>query len=89
MKVRVKLRFNKLTGEVEEFRVDDQDLPYPSEAEHNREHDRVAAEIGSVLEPHPRVTEVLPGAPAPVPEPAPETPATDTVQPERYKRYKQ
>jgi len=65
MKVRVKLRFNKLTGEVEEFRVDDQDTPALSEAEHNREHDRVAAEIGSVLERHPRITEILPDEIAP------------------------
>jgi hypothetical protein len=84
MKVRVKLRFNKLTGEVEEFLVDDQDLPYLPEAEHNREHDRVAAEIGSVLERHPRVTEVLPGAPAP--ERTPATLEPETVKRERYRQ---
>ncbi len=86
MKVRVKLRFNKLTGEVEEFLVDDQDLPYLPEAEHNREHDRVAAEIGSVLECHPRVMEVLPGAPAPAPEHTPAIPEPDRVKRERYKQ---
>ncbi len=71
MKVRVKLRFNKVTGEVEEFLVDDQDMPMLSEADHNRQHERIAAEIGNVIERHPRVTEVLPAESAtPVREPA-------------------
>lgn len=86
MKVRVKLRFNKLTGEVEEFLVEDQDLPYLPEAEHNREHDRVAAEIGNVLERHPRVTEVVPGEPKPVSPATTETPETPIPQPERRRQ---
>lgn len=88
MKVRVKLRFNKLTGEVEEFLVDDEDIQRGSEAEHNREHDRVAAAIGSVIERHPRVVEVLPGGPAPA-QPAerlPEQPDTDTRKRERTRQ---
>jgi hypothetical protein len=85
MKVRVKLRFNKLTGEVEEFMVDDEEQRLP-EAEHNREHDRIAAEIGGVLEQHPRVREVLPGAPAPAPERAPVTPEVETPRRERQRR---
>ncbi len=86
MKVRVKLRFNKLTGEVEEFLVEDRDLPYLPEAEHNREHDRVAADIGHVLERHPRVTEVMPEGPRPVSPATPETPATPLPQPERQRQ---
>lgn len=85
MKVRVKLRFNKLIGEVEEFMVDDEEQLLPA-AEHNREHDRIAAEIGSVLEQHPRVHEVLPGAPAPAPEQAPVTPEAETPSRDRQRR---
>ena len=82
MKVRVKLRFNKVTGEVEEFLVDDQDMPVLSEAEHNRKHDHIAAEIGNVIERHPRVTEVLPADRAtPVhEEPSPASGETETAQ---------
>ena len=87
MKVRVKLRFNKLTGEVEEFLVDDQDSQRLPEAEHNREHDRVAAAIGGVIERYPRVTEVAPGGPAPVQpaEPIVEPPQTNTRARERHR----
>ena len=83
MKVRVKLRFNKLTGEVEEFLVDDQDSQRFPEAEHNREHDRVAATIGGVIERHPRVTEVVPGGPAPV---QPAEPIAEPLQPDTRAR---
>ncbi|MCP5419576.1 MAG: hypothetical protein H6970_04280 [Gammaproteobacteria bacterium] len=86
MKVRVKLRFNKKTGEMEEFRVDDQDLPYLSDAEHNREHDRIAAEIGNVLERHPQVTEILPGGASPAPETVPESPESESADKERQRR---
>jgi hypothetical protein len=84
MRVRVKLRFNKLTGEVEEFLVDDQDLPRLPAAEHNRQHDRIAAEVGGVLERHPAVTEVLPGQPTPaVPDAVTDTPV---IEAERLRR---
>jgi hypothetical protein len=86
MKVRVKLRFNKVTGEVEEFLVDDQGLPYLSEAEHNREHDRIAAEIGNVLEHHPRVTEIPPGGGASPPGVEPVQPETESHTPERRRQ---
>ena len=83
MKVRIKLRFNKLTGEVEEFLVEDRDLPYLPEAEHNRKHDRVATDIGHVLERYPRVTEVMPDGSRPVSPATPETSQTPLPQPER------
>lgn len=88
MKVRVKLRFNKLTGEVEEFVVDDQDIQRLPEAEHNREHDRVAATIGSVIERHPRVSEVLPGGPAPA-QPAERLPESAETEPRQRERHRQ
>lgn len=69
MDLKVRFRFNTATGEVEVFDViDDGPMRLP-EAEHNREHDRAAAEIGNVLERNPRVDEILPGA-----EPLPTTP---------------
>ncbi len=86
MRVRVKLRFNKLTGEVEEFLVDDHATPVLPEAEHNREHDRVAAAIGSVIERHPRVTEIAPGAPEPDRETEPAAVQPETPGRERYRR---
>jgi hypothetical protein len=60
MEVRVVFRFNKLTGEIERFEVEQSSaLPL---AEHEREHDRLAAEIGSLLERLPRLDEISPGA---------------------------
>lgn len=50
----VRFRFNKLTGEVEEFLVDDQDRNL-SEAE----HDRIAADVGRFVAQNPRVVEVV------------------------------
>ena len=73
MEVIVKFRFNKLTGEVEEFDVDDVASSLPA-AEHNREHERIAAEIGRVLERNPRLVELDPNAPAPVPAPPEQLP---------------
>ena len=51
----VRFRFNKVTGEVEEFLVDDQDR-HLSEAE----HDRIAAEVGRFVAAYPRLREVGP-----------------------------
>lgn len=53
MPTRVRFRFNKLTGEVEEFLVDDQDRRL-SEAE----HDRVAAEVARMVAVSPGITPV-------------------------------
>jgi hypothetical protein len=61
MEVKVRFRFNKITGEVEVFDVDQEKAPGVTEAEHNREHDRVAAEIGRVIERNPLVQEVFSG----------------------------
>jgi FtsH ternary system domain X3 len=57
---RVRFRFNKVTGEVEEFVVDDQDRTLPE-----AEHDRIAAAVGAVVAVSPRILEVLSGSPAP------------------------
>ncbi|TKD03182.1 hypothetical protein [Polyangium fumosum] len=55
----VRFRFNKVTGEVEEFLVDDQDRHLPE-----AEHDRIAAEVGQFVAAFPRLREVAPeGAP--------------------------
>ncbi len=75
MKVKVLFRFNKQTGEVEEFIVDDVDSRLP-EAEHNRQHDRIAAEVGRVVERYPHIDEILPGAAAP-----PKTPRENEEDP--------
>lgn len=79
METKVKFRFNKRTGEVELLL--DQVSTLPS-SEHDAEHDRIAAEIGRVLERLPRVTEVLPGDPSlrpPEAEPEGPEPASDEV----------
>jgi len=60
MEVKVKFRYNRATGQVEMFEIDDQNSMLPA-AEHNREHERIAAEIGRVVERNPHVIEVLPG----------------------------
>lgn len=92
MDVKVRFRFNKKTGEVEVFEVDHEGTIRLPEAEHNSKHDRIAAEVGSVIERKPLVTEVLPGAGKPVPKKVNQPPVTDQ-QPEtpktREKRQKQ
>ena len=65
MDVRVRFRFNKATGEVELFEIDDEGTTRLPLADHDREHDRIAAEVGRVIEHDAQVDEVLPGA-APV-----------------------
>jgi hypothetical protein len=57
MEVRVRFRFNKVTGEVEEFIVDDVDSRLPAD-EHNRQHERIATEIGRVIERNPGLIEL-------------------------------
>jgi len=75
MQVRVRFHFNKITGEVEEFLVEqDSGLAH---AQHNREHDRVASEIGRAFERHPAIEEVLSGGIVPSP------PETGPSEPER------
>lgn len=70
MDVRVRFRFNKLTGEVEIFDVEDEGGGRLPDAEHNREHDRIARGLGGLLDRNPRLFELLPGTGAePLPEP--------------------
>jgi hypothetical protein len=57
MEVTVRFRYNKLTGEVEIFDVDDVASNLSVE-EHNREHDRITVEIGSAIVRNPRIQEV-------------------------------
>jgi hypothetical protein len=89
MKVQVRFRFNKETGEVEDFLIDDQASQLP-EAEHNREHDRIATDIGRVVERHPRIQEIHPGSSiaTPLTNQVPEQPetSTDSTPRERQKQ---
>ncbi len=87
MDVKVRFRFNKLTGEVELFEVD-QDSGLPNE-EHNRSHDRLASELGALLDAHPRILETT-GTAAPIEaSTVPAEPASeDDVTPETRKRQK-
>ena len=59
MDVKVTFRFNQITGEVEIFQVTDEGIMRLSEAEHNREHDRIAAELGNLIERNPQIMEVF------------------------------
>ncbi|AOY78731.1 hypothetical protein BJP36_01325 [Moorena producens JHB] len=77
MDVKVIFRFNKVTGEVEIFQVDDQGRMSLPEAEHNREHDRIAAELGNIIERNPQIMEVFPNNIQPDLEPIPESANTD------------
>ncbi|MGO8673137.1 MAG: hypothetical protein ACLQVD_17490 [Capsulimonadaceae bacterium] len=62
MDVKVKVRLNRITGEVEVFDVIDEGGERLPEAEHNRLHDRITADVGRVFERNPEVLEVLPGS---------------------------
>ncbi len=59
MDVKVKFRFNQVTGEVEVFEVTDAGIMQLPEAEHNREHDRIAGELGNIVERNPLVMEIF------------------------------
>lgn len=59
MDVKVRFRFNQVTGEVEVFEVTDEGIMLLPEAEHNREHDRLAAELGNIIERNPLVMEIF------------------------------
>lgn len=80
MRVKVKFRFNSVTGEVEAFEVDDMH-DGPRLADHDARHDRAAAEVGRVVEANALIEEVAPGT-APVrtrttPATTPSTAATE------------
>jgi hypothetical protein len=59
MRVRVRLRVNTETGEVEVFRVEDVGTEAPLD-DHDEHHDQIAEELGRVVERRPRVVEVEP-----------------------------
>ncbi|MFB7613658.1 hypothetical protein [Kitasatospora sp. NPDC056181] len=61
------VRLNTRTGEVELFQVDDVDAAGRRGADHEAEHDRIAGELGEVMARRPRIDEVRPGAPLPIP----------------------
>ena len=65
MPTRVRFVVNMVTGEVEEFLIDDQDRNL-AEAE----HDRIARDIGALLARNPALSVAPRGAPAPAPQPA-------------------
>ncbi len=80
----VRFRLNKLTGDVEEFLVDDQNRRL-SEAE----HDRIALEVAQTIERRPSITEVDAAAAAEVETQAATGPVereTVTETPDREQR---
>ncbi len=79
MDLKVRFRFNKATGEVEFFDVEDEGGQRLPDAEHNRTHDRAAAELGNVIERNPRVIELTPGRPAPALQPEPEPDSGESI----------
>ena len=60
MRVKVRFRFNAVTGEVEAFQVDDL-RDGPRLADHDARHDRATAEIARVVEANALIEEVGPG----------------------------
>ena len=80
--MRVKVRFvvDRRTGEVDVV-IEDEGSTLPRE-EHDRTHDRIAAEIGRVMERDPRVDEILPGS-AVSPPPAEQQPAPEVEDQDR------
>ena len=57
MATHVRFRFDKAAGEVIDFQIDHD--RQRADAEHNLDHDRVAAEIARFVAPHARVIEGL------------------------------
>lgn len=60
MRVKVRFRFNSVTGEVEAFEVDDM-RDGPRLADHDARHDRAAAEVARLVERSALIEEVAPG----------------------------
>jgi hypothetical protein len=58
----VRFRVNKQTGQVELFDVDHEGPQSLDDAEHNRRHEQLAAEIGRQIERDPSVLEMVAGA---------------------------
>jgi len=84
MRVKVRFRFNAVTGEVEAFEVDDMH-DGPRLADHDARHDQAAAEVARIVEANALIEEVPPGA-APVTTAITRAPAvaeTPAAEPER------
>jgi hypothetical protein len=60
MQVRVRFRYRADTGEVEVFSVDETEGG-PRAADHDTRHDRIAADVGRVVDPNPLITRESPG----------------------------
>lgn len=82
MEVKVHFRFNRRTGEVETFEIDDVDSGLPWE-EHNREHDRIASEIGNLVERNPLIVEGQSRVPSSQPVDPLEAPGDTQITPEQ------
>ncbi len=87
MELNVRFRVNKTTGQVELFDVDHEGPQALDEAEHNRRHAQLAAEIGRQIERDPRVLEMREGV-FPDPEAEPEE-TVDTGTQARPEQEKQ
>jgi hypothetical protein len=61
MRVKVRFRYNSVTGEVETFDVADTH-DGPRLADHDARHDRATADIARVIEANALIEEVAPGA---------------------------
>lgn len=57
MRVRVNFRVNAETGEVEEFLIED--ISTEAEPEHDAVHDRIALQVGKVVERRPAPSHVV------------------------------
>lgn len=79
MRVRVQFRVNTETGQVEEFLVED--ISTEDEPEHDAVHDRIALEVGRIVErrpaPHQVTGQPAGGAAQLTCQPSDELPATD------------
>ena len=62
MRVRVHFRVNAATGEVEEFLIED--ISTKAEPEHDAKHDKLAVDIGKVVERRPAPQQVVNTGPA-------------------------
>jgi hypothetical protein len=74
----VRFRVNKITGQVELFEVDHEGPQTLDDAEHNRRHECLAAEIGRLIQRDPRIIELSAGT-----LPEPEEAAEPACLPER------
>lgn len=59
MRVKVSFRVNRETGEVEEFLIED--IGTEAEPEHDAVHDRIAHEVGKVVERRPAPHQMIGG----------------------------